>query len=291
MSNNKITEFIDTHLHFGEREDDTLDPLDIFEQLRELGLKKVFLLCFNTYKLNFSDIIRVVPYHSKALFQPDFVDANPFLQKLRDKIKEEDFIIPFLDFRIIHGNIESWLDYYLDSLYKGLKSLFIPEGDDFLQIESPIKILNITKSHYLDNQQKVMDYAQKNNLPIIYHVNLQNYFEYAREFLTNFPHLRINFPHLGYSRKNISRLFDNFENCYSDISGLKEYIGKNPKDYCDYIEYYKNQIMFGTDLTWNEAENIKDHMKFVEGLPLQNEYKKNLAYNVALKFLGREGEE
>ena len=128
-------------------------------------------------------------------------------------------------------------------------------------------------------------------MDIIYHLNLHNYFDYAKELLTNFPNLRINFPHLGFSRTKMAMLLDNFENCYSDISGLKKYIEKNPKDYCEYIEYYRDQIMFGTDWAWTEAKNITEYINLVEGLPLQDDSQKNLVYNVALKFLGREGEE
>jgi len=277
--------FIDAHLHFGGREDEILGSFDVFVQLRKLGLTKVFLLCFTSYGLEFSDILRIAPYHARSHYHPDFVDSNPLLEKAREEMEDENFIIPFLDFRIIHGDVESWLDQYMASGYQGLKTLFVPEYDGFLQVESPIEILKITKPSYLDSQQRVMDYGQSNNLPLICHLNLLNHFEYAREFLINFPHLRINFPHLGFSRKKLSLLLDNFENCYSDISGLREYIEKNPKGYCEYIEYYKDRIMFGTDCAWNEAGRAEDDLNLIDGLPLDDGCRKKLVYDTALQFL------
>ncbi len=285
IGNNAFMEFIDAHLHFGGREDEILGSLDAFTQLRNLGLTKVFLLCFTTYGLDFSDTIRVAPYHARSHYHPGFVDSNPLLEKVRQEIEYEDFIVPFLDFRIIHGDVESWLDHYMASGYRGLKTLFIPEYDSFLKVESPIEILKITKDSYLDSQQRVMDYAQRNNLPLICHLNLNNHFEYAREFLANFPHLRINFPHLGFSRKKMGLLLDNFENCYSDISGLMEYIKNDPKGYCEYIEYYEDQIMYGSDCAWNEAVRVEDDLNMIEGLPLDDVSRKKLVCDTALKSL------
>lgn len=278
-------EFIDAHLHFGGREDEVLGSLDAFVQLRKLGLAKVFLLCFTTYGLDFSDTIRVAPYHARSHYHTDFVDSNPLLKKVREEIEDENFIVPFLDFRIIHGDIESWLDHYMFFGYQGLKTLLIPEYDDFLHVESPIEILKITKASYLDSQQRVMDYGQRNNLPLICHINLHNHFEYAREFLANFPHLRINFPHLGFSRKKMGLLLDNFENCCSDISGLMEYTKKDPKGYCEYIEYYEDRIMYGSDCAWNEAERAGDDLNMIEGLSLDDGVRKKLVYDNALKFV------
>ncbi len=283
-------EFIDAHLHFGGREDEILGTKDIFVKLKALGLKKVYLLCFTTYGLDFSEIIRVAPYHARSHYHPDFVDSNPLLQKVREELEDEDFIVPFLDFRIIHGDIESWLEHYMGFGYQGLKTLFIPEYDDFLQVESPAEILKTTKSSYLDWQQRVMDYGQRNNLPLICHLNLHNHFEYAFEFLSNFPNLQINFPHFGFSRKKMSLLLDKFNNCYSDISGLYDYIEKDPKSYCDFIEHYKDRVMFGSDCAWNEAERTEGYLGLVEALPFQDKYRQRLLYGVALNFLGNENE-
>jgi hypothetical protein len=281
-------EFIDAHLHFGGREDEILGCQDIYVKLQALGLRKVYLLCFTTYGLDFSDIIRVAPYHARSHYHPDFVDSNLLLQKVREELEREDFIVPFLDFRIIHGDIESWLEHYMPFGYQGLKTLFIPEYDDFLQVESPADILKTTKSSYLDWQQRVMDYGQGNSLPLICHLNLHNHFEYATEFLSNFPNLQINFPHLGFSRKKMSQLLDKFSNCYSDISGLYDHIEKDPKRYCDYIEHYKERVMFGSDCAWNEAKRTEGYLRMVEGLPLNPGCRRKLLYDVALKFLGNE---
>ncbi len=280
-----IMEFIDAHLHFVGKEDEALGSLDIYVKLKELGLKKVFLLCFTSYGLDFTDIIKVAPYHARSHYHPGFTDANQLLQKVKEELGSDDFVVPFLDFRIIHGDVESWLEHYIPLGYRGLKTLFIPEYDDFLRVESPAKILDTTKASYLDWQQRVMVYGEKNDLPLICHLNLRKHFEYAKEFLTNFPHLRINFPHLGFSRKRMSLLLDNFENCYSDISGIYDYISKDPIGYCEYIEHYKERIMFGSDCAWNEAKKTAAYVSLIEKLPFKDEFRKKLVYEVAFGFL------
>ena len=279
-------DFIDAHLHFGGREEEIMSGLDIYPGLIAFGLKKAYILCFSTFGLDFSDAIRVAPYHARSHYHPDYVDANNLLQKIKNQMEDSDFIVPFLDFRIIHGDVESWLEQYMPFGYKGLKTLFIPEYDDFLKVDSPADILGTTKATYLDWQQRVMDYGHKNDLCLICHLNLNNHFEYAREFLANFPHLRINFPHLGFSRKKMSLLFDNFENCYSDISGLFDHIKKDPNGYSNYIEHYKDRIMFGSDCAFNEAKKAEEYLEIVADLDLKEGTRSNLLHDVAVKFLG-----
>ncbi|SPD75121.1 putative Amidohydrolase [uncultured Desulfobacterium sp.] len=279
-------EFIDAHLHFGGKDDEIMNGLDIYPELFSQGLKKAYVLCFTTFGLDFSDFIKVAPYHARPHYHPEYADANTLLQKIRTQMANSDFIVPFLDFRIIHGDVESWIAHYMPFGYKGLKTLFIPEYDDFLKVDSPAEILGTTKENYLDWQQRVMEYGNKNNLPLICHLNLNNHFEYAKEFLLTFPQLRINFPHLGFSRKKISLLFDSFENCYSDISGLFEYIEKDPKGYAGYLTHYNNRIMFGSDCAFNEAARVKGYMETVAMLGLEMETEKKLLYDVAVNFLG-----
>ncbi len=283
-------EFIDAHLHFGGRDDEILGSLDVYNKLKGLGLKKVYVLCFTTYGLDFDDFIKVAPYHARPHYHPEFVDSSHLVDQAIEGLNDNDFIIPFLDFRIIHDDVESWLKQYMPFGYKGLKTLFIPEYDDFLQVESPAVILNTSRATYLDWQQRVMAYGQENDLPVICHLNLHDHFDYAREFLTNFPNLRINFPHLGFSRKKMSILFNDFANCYSDISGLFDYIRKNPKDYGDYLEQYKDRIMFGSDCAWNTAHKVEEYIRVVEDLDLQEECTRKLVYDVAVEFIGKSSE-
>jgi hypothetical protein len=279
-------EFIDAHLHFGGREDEILGCLDIYDELRDLGLKKVYLLCFTTFGLNFSDFIQVAPYHARPHYHPDFSDSSALLEKAKERMDGGNFIVPFLDFRIIHGDVETWLNQYMPSGYSGLKTLFIPEYDDFLQVESPSVILKVSKSNYVDWQQRAMSYGQENNLPLICHLNLHNHFEYAWEFLSNFPDLRINFRHLGFSRRKMSKLFDAFNNCYSDISGLYDHIKNNSDGYRDYIQHYKDRIMYGSDCAWNQIKKTDEYLDVVGNLTLEDACKKDLVYDVAVKFLG-----
>ena len=155
-------------------------------------------------------------------------------------------------------------------------------------VQSPADILKISKSVYVDWQQRVMDYGEKNNLPVICHLNLRHHFEFAKEFLSCFPRLRMNFPHFGFSRKKMHLLLDGFSNCYTDISGLYDYMAKDPAGYGDFIEHYSDRIMYGSDCAWNEAEKNETYLKGVEEMPLQNVSRRKLLYGVAREFLSGE---
>ena len=96
----------------------------------------------------------------------------------------------------------------------------------------------------------------------------------------------MNIPHMGFSRKKMAKLFDNYENCFTDIAGLKPYIKKSPEKYIAFIEHYHDRVMFGTDCPWNEAGEVVRFLDLIEPLPFKVRTRKNLLYNNAMKFLG-----
>ena len=79
-------DFIETHIHFGGREDWMLGHQHSFSQLRKRGLKKIFLLYFATYGLDYSQLIRFVPIDVRDHYLPDYVGATTVLKKALEEI-------------------------------------------------------------------------------------------------------------------------------------------------------------------------------------------------------------
>jgi len=116
---------------------------------------------------------------------------------------------------------------------------------------------------------EVYDYSEKNNIPILFHVNVgkENLLEEFEAILKKYPNLVINCPHFCLSSIKLSRLkylFDTYPNVYTDVSfgffvqaGL-ERISENTTKYAQLIEQYKDRLMFGTDMvvTSNKRKTV-----------------------------------
>lgn len=109
-------------------------------------------------------------------------------------------------------------------------------------------------------------YAEKNKLPLLYHINITKYQDELERVLQDYPDLVVSVPHYMVSSIELDRvtdLLDRYPNLYTDISfGSPEYlaagfrrISKNPKKYGNFINEYKDRILFGADMVLTSAQN------------------------------------
>jgi predicted TIM-barrel fold metal-dependent hydrolase len=230
--NNKNTKIIKYNLH---------EHIESFEQapliinsMEKLGIKKTVLVGspketifagegFSEYQKNNQEILEIIEkYPEKFLFFPTVG---------------------------IEENIVEKIDAYIKKGAKGIK-LYNGHYASFYNLIGPL------------NRSELMplyDYAERNKIPIIYHVNvgipvILNEFEQVMEA---YPKLIVNCPHFCLSSINTERfeyLMDKYPNLYTDISfgffvedGL-ERISKNPGKYRNLINKYSKRIMFATDM-------------------------------------------
>ena len=108
-------------------------------------------------------------------------------------------------------------------------------------------------------------YAERNNLPILYHINLKKYGDELENILKEFPDLVINVPHYMVSSieiDEVKRMFDTYPNLYTDISfGSPQFfaagfrrISRNIEKYRDFFREYPDRILFGTDMVLTDIE-------------------------------------
>ncbi|MBN2306375.1 amidohydrolase family protein [Candidatus Peregrinibacteria bacterium] len=108
-------------------------------------------------------------------------------------------------------------------------------------------------------------FAEKNKIPVLYHINITKYIDELERVLQNYPELVVSVPHYMVSSINLDQvayLLDKYPNLYTDVSfGSLEYmaagfrrISKNPKKYEDFINTYSSRILFGTDMVLSDSE-------------------------------------
>ncbi|MBT5262832.1 MAG: amidohydrolase family protein [Candidatus Magasanikbacteria bacterium] len=214
------------------------------------------------------------------------------------------------------GIEENAIDIVKEYIKKGGKGIKLYNGhyDSFYKTMGPLNRKELLP---------VYAYAEKNNLPIIfhtnpYHENIKNEFI---DILTKYPNLKINCPHFCLSSINTTRfeaLMDAHPNLYTDISfgsfaedGLKR-ISKDPEKFKKLINKYPDRFLFGSDtvITDNKRKTVQwytsligcykdllekdtytcavepDFTETFSGLALDEEIRKKIYTTNAQTFLG-----
>jgi len=108
-------------------------------------------------------------------------------------------------------------------------------------------------------------YAERNNLPILYHINITKFGEELENVLEGYPDLVMSVPHYMVSSIRLDRvraLLDKYPNLYTDISfGSPEYmasgfrrISNNTQKYGNFINDYSDRVLFGADMVLTSAQ-------------------------------------
>jgi predicted TIM-barrel fold metal-dependent hydrolase len=254
-----------------------------FAYLHEIGVAGFDALIIPEYPAVLKTVRQMVPekYHNE-------IDLD-ILCKQRDSIqivkqvKDLD-IVPFLDARYIETDIEQKLRMYHDQGFKGLKLLYVPEEDTvskFAGMENAFG-RSLVKSEKITSL--LVDCASHYDMPVLIHVDLRKYAEFTEELLKNHPQVNFNIAHFGLSRRNIAPLLDRYPNCYTDMASLAPYIKKDPASYLDFVQYYQDRILFGSDALVGTPETILKASKYVLGCLDDTELVGNVFHENYLTF-------
>lgn len=108
-------------------------------------------------------------------------------------------------------------------------------------------------------------FAERNKMPLLFHVNIVKYEGELRRVLDKHPDLVVSVPHFMVSSIDLTKvesLLDHYPNLYTDISfgsteflaaGLRR-ISKDPGKYAEFINNYQDRILFGADMVLTTAE-------------------------------------
>lgn len=163
----------------------------------------------------------------------------------------------FVAFCTINPADEDKVTKLRECINKGAKGLRLYSGHTFFyQADYPLN----TKS-----MDFVYKYVEVEKIPVIFHVNINNYQKEFERVLKRYPDMKVVCPHFCLSSSNLSRLeemFDAYPNLYTDISfGYQDYlvegferISRNPEKYRDFIRKYKDRFFYGTDIVITDSE-------------------------------------
>lgn len=110
----------------------------------------------------------------------------------------------------------------------------------------------------------VYEFCEKNQIPILFHVNLGYYETEFENILKKFPRLKVICPHFCLSTietDRFERFMDTYPNLYTDISfGFIDFlkagllrISKDPEKIRQLVLKYQDRIFFGTDMVVTSA--------------------------------------
>lgn len=160
---------------------------------------------------------------------------------------ENPAILLYLDARFIDTDVETKIETYFKSGFRGLKLLYVPEEDPVLQIGGMQQAFGRSMQASEKITSLLVENAAKHRMPVLLHIDLRRYGSFAAEMIGMHPEINFNIAHFGFSRRIISEFLDKYENCYSDTSSLTPFMEKDPEKYFDFITHYQDKILFGSD--------------------------------------------
>jgi len=238
---------IDTHEHIEsvKRAD------ELIKAMGNLGIKKTILI---------PSPIETLTMNGRSTFTK-YIDNNNEILKIAKKYPDN-----FIPFCTISPNDKSALQILQDCISKGGKGLKLYNGHSFyydtfkITLDSPV-------------MDPIYAYAEKEKLPVLYHVNLTQYGDQLENVLKKYPNMVVSIPHFMVSSVDLTKvehILDTYPNTYTDISfGFDPYFASglrrmsiDTKKFQAFFAKYSDRILFGTDMVLTELE--KKDQKYME---------------------------
>ena len=279
--------FIDAHVHGFIKPEDKYRFKNKIHSLIDHGLEKIIIAALPYHDFDYQLKLSLAPPH----IQP-YISTNNFdeIRLLADWTKEynlQNVVIPFVDVRFVTENIRKTIVNAIEAGCKGIKGAFIPESDRVLTIQGIPQALGISSEQYFRTQEDIFSAAHDLHLPLLYHINLSQHFDWLCSLLKKFNPVKINVPHLGYSLRRISDLLEGFDNAYTDPSYLIDLLNKNNKRYLSFIERYHTKILSGSDtiIVKKGTDDIIAYPSYFTHLSLPDSAKDRILRKNACAFL------
>jgi predicted TIM-barrel fold metal-dependent hydrolase len=163
----------------------------------------------------------------------------------------------FIPFCTISPKDKDALDYLKDCVKRGGKGLKLYNGHSLyyegfgMPLDAP-------------SMDPIYAYAEETRLPVLYHVNLDEYGAELERVLKKHPHLIASIPHFMVTNNldHAAKLLDQYPNLYTDISfGFEPYmaagfknINENIQEFQNFILAHQDRILFGADMVLTDTE-------------------------------------
>jgi len=164
----------------------------------------------------------------------------------------------FVPFCTVSPLDDDMLDYIKECVQRGGKGIKLYNGLSYYYDIFRTKL----------NSAKMMElyaFAEKNNLPLLFHVNITKYEDQLRDILDSYPKLTVSIPHFMVSSiylDRVMKLLDDYPNLYTDISfGSPEFMASgfrrlvnDIEKYGNFFNKYSDRILFGADMVLTEVQ-------------------------------------
>ncbi len=277
-------EYYDAHIHFFF--DCSLEELQKkIGHLKEAGFGGLNLLVISEFPSTRETYLKMIPgaYHHHATPEALQNQKDPF--KVLNLLSPHLRISPFLDARFVEREIEETVRRYGERGFKGLKLLYVPEEDSTFRIGGMEQTFgrSVKESERITTQ--LIEEASSQGWPVLMHIDLRRYGDFAEAILRGFPKTPFNLPHFGFSRKAISILLERYGNCYTDTSSLVPFMEKEPAAYREFIRQYQDRILFGSDAVIGEPEWVVSSMEFIRHLLSDPQLFQKIAHRNYLDYM------
>lgn len=172
----------------------------------------------------------------------------------------------FLPFCTVNPLDSDALEYLQSCFKRGGKGLKLYNGHSYyyaifgIPLDSP-------------RMEPIYAFAERNKIPVLYHINITNYGKELERVLDAHPDMVVSVPHFMVSSIELDKvtlLLDKYPNLYTDVSfGSPEFmaagfrrISKDPGKYSNFINEYKDRILFGTDMVLSQSD--KKDLTFID---------------------------
>lgn len=276
--------FYDAHIHFYFPF--SADELKRrFCRLTEIGAAGFTALIFPEFPTELETVLKMVPgayhpYMSLAALENQ-KEPFPYIESAKPLA-----IVPFVDARFIAEGIEGKMKRFRERGFKGLKILYVPEGDEQVRIRGMEQAFGRPVKKSEEITARLIDSASAEGMNVLFHVDLRRYGGFVRDMVMNHPRTNFNIPHFGFSRKAMSGLMETFSNCYTDTSSLIPFMEKEPESYRSFIGRYRDRIMFGSDALIGDPGFVESSRKAVERILRDRELFLRVAWENYRSFHG-----
>lgn len=244
------------------------------------------LLIFEEAPGDFADVRNMVPvaYHGKVTEEAINPAGIVIPAIMKNRFPE---FIPYIDTRYFRPeHVQSFGDYAAVG-FRGVKVLYVPEYDEILNIAGWEKSFGRSLAQSEKMISDLMARCLEFNLPVLFHADLRRYGEFVSSLLSAYPGLKMNVPHFGSSRKEMARLLERHENCYTDFSSLLPFMMEAPDAYLGFIKEFSNRVLFGSDALLSTPGVLREYMEFIDTF-LEGDVRERVVIHNYLRFHGIE---
>lgn len=212
------------------------------------------------------------------------------------------------------GNLERLQDY----VRRGARGLKLYLGHGAATGKGPFHMMPLDDPRMMP----IYAYCEQIQLPIVYHINLTEYYDEFVAVMEQFPRLRVCVPHFGLHKNTEARLrrlaglFERYPNLYSDIGfgwwefhidGFKQ-LARRPQRFREFLTRHADRFMFSTDMVLEPTKSdyyirstLRSYLQMLEmeyfrffylldvpirGLNLPEEALRKIYWDTPRRFLG-----